>query len=163
MASELKNKITDNGPWHYETVGRNALPYKIVKKIKKVEIDEVSGYANMPKCFVKLKIYVTSVEVNYDTDGNVTYFNVSYSNFGTARVEYSDRDMYKLSSDKLNEEIKKKAKDLFFEEITKDEYTEKLDKIMDSSIQEIIDDGTKIAEEERKRIAKIKDRRAKRG
>jgi len=161
MASELKKKITDNGPWYYETVGKNAVPYRIVKKIKKVEIDEVSGYGNSPKCFVKLKYHVTSVEVNYDTDGNVTHFNVTYGNFGTARIEYSDRDMYELSSKKLNEEIKKKAKDLFFTEITNDEYTEKLDKIMNSSVQEIIDDGTKIVEEERRRVAKIKSRRTK--
>jgi hypothetical protein len=162
MASELKKKITDSGPWYYETTGKNAAPYKIVKKIKKVEIDEVSGYADSPKCFVKLKYHVTSMEVNYDADGNVTYFNATYSNFGTARVEYSDKDMYKLSSKKLNEEIKKKAKDLFFEEITKDEYTEKLDKIMNSSVQEIIDDCTRIAEEEMDRIKKIKKRKAER-
>jgi hypothetical protein len=162
MAGELKKKIADSGPWYYETTGKNAAPYKIVKKIKKVEIDDVSGYADSPKCFVKLKYHVTSMEVNYDADGNVTYFNATYSNFGTARVEYSDRDMYKLSNDKLNEEIKKKAKDLFFEEITKDEYTEKLDKIMNSSVWEIIDDCTKIVEEEMDRIKKIKERKAKR-
>ncbi len=140
MKRELKAKLGDVGPWYFKQRSHTGDRYKELFWLKKVELEELSAYADSPKVIIKLQEKLISVEVaDYSETNDIDHAKVSIRNFGGHRIELKDKELYDISEKDLREKVYRKAKDLYYDEITEEEYRKLRKDLYEMRLTDILD------------------------
>ncbi len=139
MSRELREKIGNAGPWYFILDAERGNGSKVIT-IMEAEITGVSGFANAPKAKVEIGTKVMSLEVaDYSETDDIDHASVSIRNFGNENYEIDEETIYSIERDKLIENIYRKFRPLYGKEVSKIEYIDARNKILDMRLRDIVD------------------------